>query len=595
MRLINIISLVIILNGFGFSQQQDLIQNTHSRNTTSLNGQWHIIIDPYENGFYDYRYQPKENGYFENRKQIEKTELIEYDFDKGQTLNVPGDWNTQKDELFFYEGTVWYKKDFKWTKSVGKRIFIYFGAANYEAHVFVNGKRAGFHEGGFSAFNFDVTNLIKDGDNFVVVKVDNKRRRDAVPTVNTDWWNYGGLTRDVKLVEVPATFIENYFIQLDKGSREKVKGWLQLNGENNNKKVSVEIPELEFKTSMLSDKKGYTTFEFDINPELWSLQNPKLYQVIVKSENDKVSDQIGFRSIETRDTDILLNGEPVYLKGICIHEEAPIRTGRAFNEEDALAYLNWVKQMNGNFVRLAHYQHNEYMVRLAEKMGILVWEEVPVYWTILWDNNEVLKLSEQQLNEMIRRDWNRANVIIWSIGNETPLSDERLTFMSHLAKSARKLDNTRLISAALERHYINETTQMIDDPLGEYLDVVGCNEYIGWYDGLPDKIDSINWESKYNKPHIISEFGAGALQGHHGDRLTRWTEDYQEDLYKRQIQMLDKVPFIAGMTPWILMDFRSPRRPLPGIQDYWNRKGVISEHGVKKKAFFILQKYYKNK
>ena len=596
MKIIYILTLVVFCINVTVSQHQDLIQNAESRMHTSLNGLWQIIIDPYENGYYDYRYQPKTtNGYFENREQIDKTELIEYNFDNSQTLNVPGDWNSQSDELFFYEGTIWYKRDFKYQKPDGKRVFIYFGAANYEAHVYVNGKKVGNHEGGFTSFNFEISDQLVSGDNFVVIKVDNKRKRDAVPTLNTDWWNYGGLTRDVYLVEVSRTFIENYFIQLDGSRTDRVAGWIKLNGDETKQEIFIEIPELNFEKRIESNQLGYARFEFELRPALWSPDNPKLYDIIIRSKNDIVYDTIGFRTVETRKTAILLNGKPLYLKGICIHEEAPLRSGRAFSKDDALIYLNWIKQMNANFIRLAHYPHNEHMIRMAEKMGILIWEEIPVYWTILWDNKNTLKLAEQQLSEMIMRDWNRANVIIWSIGNETPLSEQRLKFMSHLAQSARKLDRTRLISAALERHYINETTQMIDDPLGEYLDVVGCNEYIGWYDGLPDKIDNIQWRSIYDKPHIISEFGAGALQGHHGDALTRWTEEYQEDVYKRQIRMLDKIPFISGMTPWILMDFRSPRRPLPGIQDYWNRKGVISERGIKKKAFYILQDYYKQK
>ena len=133
---------------------------------------------------------------------------------------------------------------------------------------------------------------------------------------------------------------------------------------------------------------------------------------------------------------------------------------------------------------------------------------------------------------------------------------------------------------------------MIDDPFGKKLDVIGDNEYIGWYDGLPSKADHLVWKCAYDKPVIISEFGAGALYGKHGDDLTRWTEEYQANVYRHQVNMLRKVSFIKGMTPWILIDFRSPRRVLPDIQDFWNRKGLISDRGEKKQAFYILQKFY---
>ena len=288
-----------------------------------------------------------------------------------------------------------------------------------------------------------------------------------------------------------------------------------------------------------------------------------------------------------------MNGRPIFLRGICAHEEAPIRGGRAYSREDAVTLLGWARELGANFVRLAHYPHNEVIIREADKMGILLWSEIPVYWTIQWENPATLENARNQLSEMIQRDKNRAAVVIWSVANETPLSDVRLAFLKNLVSHARNLDSTRLLSAAMERHYINPTTQMIDDPLGEFLDVLGCNEYVGWYDGLPEKADRVEWKSKYDKPLIMSEFGADALYGHHGDALTRWTEEYQEDLYRRQIGMLRKVPFLRGTSPWILMDFRSPRRPLAGIQDYWNRKGIISNRGEKKKAFFVMQQWYR--
>ena len=195
---------------------------------------------------------------------------------------------------------------------------------------------------------------------------------------------------------------------------------------------------------------------------------------------------------------------------------------------------------------------------------------------------------------MIERDRNRAAVILWSVGNETPLSDERLDFMRRLVEQTRDLDPTRLVTAALEQRYLDDETRMIDDPLGQYLDVLGCNEYIGWYDGLPAKADGLRWKSAYDKPLVMSELGGGALAGRHGGAGERWTEEYQEDLYQRQIGMLRKIEFLRGMSPWILVDFRSPRRPLPEIQDFWNRKGLISETGRKKKAFFVLRSFYES-
>ena len=579
------------------AQQLNLITNIDARNTTSLNGKWRFIIDPFEYGYLTYRLTPSKDGFFINQKPKDKTDLVEYDFDESEQLNVPGDWNSQMEKLLLYEGTIWYKKSFDYNKKPNTRLFIYFGAVNYMAHVYLNGEKIGEHEGGFTPFNFEITDKVKDKGNFLILKVDNVRRRDGVPTVNSDWWNYGGITRDVYLVETPDTFIQDYFIQLKKGSTEQISGWARLSSKTAQQKVIIKIPEAGLEKTFTTGPDGLAEVNMSGNFQLWCPEHPKLYEVIIASETDRVIDHIGFRTIETRGTDILLNGKPVFLRGVCIHEEAPYRAGRAFSREDAVTLLGWAREMGCNFVRLAHYPHNENMTRVADELGLMVWSEVPVYWTILWDNPSTFANASKQLTEMITRDKNRASIILWSMANETPPGEARLSFLRRMAEQAKQLDPTRLTTAAMEREYTDaaQTAQLIADPFGEYVDVLGCNEYVGWYDGLPEKCDRMTWKSAYNKPLIMSEFGGSALYGHHGDEMTRWTEEYQENMFQRQIAMLKKIPFLRGTTPWILMDFRSPRRQLPHIQDGWNRKGLVSDQGRKKKAFFIMKKFYEEK
>ncbi|GET29842.1 glycoside hydrolase family 2 protein [Prolixibacter sp. SD074] len=586
------------------AQAQTVINNIPGRNTLTLNGEWHYIIDPYEVGYYDYRYKPYDanphptGGFFLDQHQTGKTQLIEYNFDKSPTLMVPGDWNSQDGKLLYYEGTIWYRRLFSYTKSnPNNRVFIHFGAINYESDVYLNGKKLGKHIGGFTPFNYEITDLLKENwKNSLVVKVDDKRHKEGVPTLNTDWWNYGGITRDVGVVEVPQTFIADYNVQLKKGSQKEVAGYVQLNGPNAaSQTISINIPELKVKKTFSTDANGKADIDFPLKKlELWSPGNPKLYTVNISDTSDNISEPIGFRTIETRGTDILLNGKSMFLRGISIHEEMPMRGGRAYSESDAQTLLNWAKELGCNYVRLAHYPHAENMIRLADKMGILVWEENPVYWTIDWNNPDTYKNAEHQLTDLITRDKNRASVIIWSMANETPVSDVRTHFLHKLAMHARDMDSTRLISAALEVHRdSNPNDRIVEDPFAQYVDIVNFNEYAGWYDGLPEKCDSINWIIKYNKPVMISEFGGGALQGLHGDSLTRWTEEYQESIYKHTLPMLMKIPQFRGVTPWILCDFRSPRRVLPVIQDGWNRKGLIGQNGTKKKAFFVLRDFYK--
>ena len=571
------------------------IGNVQGRTVVSLDGKWRAIIDPYDNGYYDYRYQPSPDGYFRNAKPADKTERVEYDFDASGTLDVPGDWNTQRESLFLYEGTVWYKRSFDWTLKPGTRLFVHFGAVNYHARVWLNGAFLGEHVGGFTPFAFEISDKLRTKDNFLVVMANDTRQREAVPTLNTDWWNYGGITRSVSLLETPATFVEDYFVQLRRGSRDEVAGWVRLNGQALPQTVTVRIPALKVSHSVTTDASGFAELAFKAAVELWSPENPKLYDVEIVCQSETLRERIGFRTIETRGNEILLNGRPIFLRGVCAHEEAPIRGGRAFTPEDARTLLGWVKELGGNFVRLAHYPHSELMTREADRLGLLVWSEVPVYWTILWDNPDTFDNARRQLAENIARDKNRASVVLWSVANETPITEARTAFLGKLVAEARRLDPTRLITAALERHYVDETTQMIDDPLGAQLDVLGCNEYVGWYDGLPDKCDRLSFRTTYDKPLIMSELGGDALAGHHGDALTRWTEEYQESLYEHQLTMLQRIPFLRGITPWILTDFRSPRRQLPAIQDFWNRKGLIGSRGERKKAFYVLQRFYREK
>ena len=583
------------------AQQVPQVGNILGRQTTSLNGKWHYIVDVQEEGYYDYRMNPTRWGFFRNAKPQKPEDLIEYDFDKAEEMEIPSDWNTRDERLFFYEGTVWFYKKFNKPtpdpslKGGGKRrTLLYFGAVNYDAHVYVNGHHVGHHVGGFTPFNFDVTDQLKDGENFVIVKVDNKRHAEDVPTQIFDWWNYGGITRDVLLVDVPETYVENYSLQLLSLEGRRLGFTVKLNKAEPGRRVTLSIPELKIKKELTTTADGTASVFMKAKPVLWSPATPKLYKVDITMDGETISDEIGFRKIETRGKQILLNGEPIYLKGISIHEEKPYGGGRANSTEDAHTLLSWAKELGCNFVRLAHYPHNEYAVREAERMGILVWSEIPVYWTIAWKNFDTYKNAEAQLHDMIARDHNRANVIIWSIANETPHSAERDQFLGRLATYARTQDTTRLISMAMEVTGASNYHNRLQDNMNKYVDVVSFNQYIGWYRDVNDA-PKMTWEIPYNKPVIISEFGGGAKAGYHGAQNQRWTEEFQENLYRQNCAMLDKIDGLAGTTPWILKDFRSPRRVLTGIQDYYNRKGLFSDDGQKKKAFYVLKEWYEGK
>ena len=581
--------------------QDALISNVQGRARQSLNGKWEYIIDPYETGFYNYRWQERNESdreaYWNSDIPDNKTDRKEHGYIAKYTLHVPGDWNSQRPEFLYYEGTVWYHKSFDVElPGNGEKLFLHFGAVNYRADVYLNGHKLGMHKGGFTPFNFEIPSaILKAQGNFLVVKVDNKRFKDEIPTLNTDWWNFGGITRDVSLIRLPQRFIRNYYVGLsrnDPGAKTKSADvWVVLNDKVKGE-VTIEIPELKVKQKMILEGDSAKVNVKLPNVKLWSPESPKLYEVVIRFDQDVVKDKIGFRKIEVIGKNIMLNDKPLFLRGISIHEEIPQGIRRATNTKDAVHLLSQAKKLNANMVRLAHYPHNEYTTKAADSLGILVWSEIPVYWTIDFSSTDVLQKAKVQLAEMITRDLNRASIIIWSVGNETPVSDTRTKFMSTLVSEARKLDNTRLISAALEVHNINGV-QTIDDPLGQHTDIVSVNEYLGWYGGLPSNCRTAKWEVKYDKPLFFSETGAEALSGFHADSLTRWSEEYQAWYYTEQVAMMKNMPEnYSGLSPWILNDFRSPRRNNPVYQEGWNNKGLFDHEGRPKKAFYVLKAYY---
>ncbi len=599
-----------------------LLAHPRDRGPQSLNGTWQAVIDPY--GGAEIAGMAPRDAHPES-----PSDLAEFAFAGGPTLQVPGDWNTQDPRLVFYRGTVWYKRTFEVKRTPGRRQFLWFGAAHYRASVYLNGKLLGRHEGGFTPFNFEVTYHLRPGENLLVVRVDNDKAPDDVPTPVTDWLNYGGLTRDVLLVEAPRLFVRTWKVGLGEGSLSRVEAEVFLDGAGGPEDVILSIPELGVEaTAAAAD--GVARFAFEAQPELWSPGNPRLYEVEIRAADDVVRDEIGFRSVSVEGAQILLNGQRVFLRGISIHDEAGMGEGRVHDEAQARRILGWAKELGCNFVRLSHYPHSEVTLRLADRMGLLVWSEIPVYWNVHFESERTLAVAKAQLAEMIERDRNRASVIIWSVGNETPETDARLRFMTALAEHSRALDPTRLVSAALLTgqealqpfvlgYYLpallgvvrSEWPFRVEDPLVHAVDVAAVNEYFGWYYSgaigylgpfsshrarrvMLENMQRIRFEIPGGKPLLISEFGAGAKAGMHADteELAVFSEEYQALVYQRQIEMLARQPGLAGMSPWVLKDFRAPLRLYPGVQDHWNRKGLVADDGTRKQAFDVLRRHY---
>ncbi len=573
-------------------------QDAKARSEMSLDGDWHYIVDPQligSKGYHDAPDSERDNMWFGRNIHAKRpSDLVEYNFGASPTLKVPGDWNTQKPELFYYEGAVWYERDFEWKKAPG-RVFLHFDAVSLEAHVYLNGVKLGTHTGGFTPFEFEVTDTIREGRNSVVVRADNTRRGDGIPTKGFDWWNYGGIIRSVRLLTLPETYIARWRADLDKADGKTIHASVALDKPVKGVKVTFAIEELGLSAAGETDEAGEA--RLDVAAEAftpWSPENPKRYRVSVTAGDDTDEDTMGFRTIATEGRKILLNGKEVFLRGVCLHDEAPWGGGRVTSEAEIAENIRRAKSLGCNFVRLAHYPHIEKMVRECEKAGLMVWSEIPLYWMIDWKNPRTYASAESQVREMISRDIRRANVVVWSLANETVPSKERNEFLARLGHFARELDSTRLISMAMEVAGAKNCVNRLHDALNTEVDIIAFNEYVGWYRNVADA-DKMTWEIPYEKPVVISEFGGGALARRHGARDERWTEEMQQNIYEANIRMFERIEGLAGTCPWVLTDFRSPRRPLAGVQDGYNRKGLFAPDGTEKLAAETMRRFYATK
>ena len=584
---------------FGQPSWQTLLVGVDRRTSFSLNGDWHYLVDQAPGrALYKDNGEINDQSYARNEHpHIVGSHNEEYDFATAPTLRVPGDWNTQVPELFNYEGVLWYQRDFDARPKPGTRTFLHIGAANYRSHVWVNQHRVCDHEGGFTPFDCEVTAVLHPGSNFVVIAVDATRLVDGIPSVGYDWFNYGGLTRDVSLVTVPSSFIDDYDVHLshspnfDPGNTN-ITGYVHVVDAPAGTPVTIDIPEAGAKALARTDAHGTALFTLRArNLTLWSPVSAKLYQVHLSSGEDQLTDEIGFRDIRVEGTRILLNGKAIFLQGVNVHAEAPVRGGRANTDQDVALLFGYLKDLHANFARLAHYPHDERMTRMADRDGIMIWSEIPNWQKIAFDKPAVYDKDVAMLREMIRRDRNKASVILWSVSNETSNNPIRTRFLTNLANQARQLDSTRLITSAVLGPKPNGNERIVNDPLCDALDVIGQNEYIGWYELNPEEADHIQWIFP-EKPIIMTEFGAEAKFGNHGSTDQRWTEEQQVDVFKHQLVMLNKIPQLRGITPWVLMDFHSNTRNIPKLQDGYNRKGLLSETGEKKQAFAYFKQVY---
>lgn len=546
------------------------------RPSESLCGDWRFTLDLYDTGL--------RQKWFALETSPEELNSEPWDYDPfvGETAPVPSCWNVLRPEWYLYEGSAWYTREIE-SSGAGRRL-LRVGAAQYDTRVFLNGCFLGNHRGGSTPFF--VWLELKAGTNRLQLCVNNRRSSDRVPMHHCDWFNYGGLYREVELFKLPSEYVKDLFVSLvPDGTYRMIRVDVEVVGKTCSARF--EIPSLDCVAEIdVSGGRGSVTLELE--PRLWSPEDPFLYDVSVDYAGDRVSDRVGFREILRQGRQILLNGQEVFFRGISVHED-DLELGKVSTEADVRRRYAHAKELGCNFVRLAHYPHHEMAARIADELGLMLWEELPVYWAIDFGNPETLADASNQLRELILRDRNRASVVIWSVGNENADTDERLAFMSSLCELARELDPTRLLAAAC---LVNLGRKTIEDRLADHLDIIGINEYYGWYYPNFEELIEIGENSDPSRPVVISEMGAGAPAGRHGERTQFFTEEHMAWVYERQLSVLAGLSWVRGISPWILYDFRTERRQ-NRHQKGWNRKGLIAPDKVTRKlAFEVLREFY---
>lgn len=562
----------------------DAFVYTDNRKSESLDGMWGFTPDVFQS-------ITRKNLFSATGKDEQGRPVpMDLDFAALDQVQVPGCWNCLDDRYWLYEGEAVYSRAFVYTRvDEHERMILRIGAANYECRIWLNGNLVARHQGGFTPFYVELTGKLQEM-NHIVITVNNRREIDQVPSMNYDWFNYGGITRSVELFRLPGVFIKDFSVSLVRdGTYNKIEMKMKLDRPQPGWRCKFSIEELGVSREIVTDEYGAAECIIQADLKLWSCDHPKLYEVSAECGEDHVKDKVGFREIRCEGRDIFLNGRKIYLKGVCCHEESKHK-GRIQTDEERLEILNTARDMGCNILRLTHYPHSERMAVLADQMGMMLWEEIPVYWALDFENPETYDNAKNQLKELILRDKNRASVVIWSVGNENPDTQARLDFMKGLLDTCKELDSARLTSAAC---LVDVDTMCVKDRLAEFVDVVAFNEYYGWYyrdyEGVKDILD----HTQMDKPMVITETGAGAKSGHHGGAEELFTEEHQEKVYENQIRYTDGR--IQGMFPWVLYDFLSPIRKHP-MQGGMNSKGLVSmDKEKRKKAFYVMQNYYKNK
>lgn len=558
------------------------------RNVKILDGLWHFSEDRENKGF--------------AKKWFNK--LPHY-----RDIAVPGSWNEQYHDLFEYMGVGWYEKDiFIHEINQSERLLIRIGSGSNKCTVFINGVKAAFHEGGHLPFEADITDLIHPNTkNHICIAADqtldpwslppasledNEGHAgflNSYPAVPYDFFPYGGIERSILLYKVPSTRITDITIKtkIDGTISYKISlsdnftGTIKTNIDEYNKTITVDnCCSIEGKIKIN-------------NPQLWCCENPFLYEFNARLEFkneliDEYSETFGIREIRIEGEKLLLNGKEIYLRGFGKHEDFYV-SGKGHNRAVNVKDFGLLKWIGANSFRTSHYPYDEEILDMADRQGFLIIDETPF---VSLDNrmykDDILIKAKRVISELIARDKNHPSVIMWSLANEPYVdTDIGVHFFKEMADHTRFLDNTRPIT------YVSYLEPSENKAI-PYFDVMCLNKYYGWYTGcgqieemLPEFEACLdNFYDTFKKPLIVTEFGADAIQGMHSLPAQMFTEDYQTDLLKRHIELIESKPYCIGYHIWTFADFKTAQTVTRVLV---NHKGVFTREREPKASAYMLK------
>lgn len=501
---------------------------------------------------------------------------------------VPSCWNNDFG-LFDYEGIAWYQKDF----IGGGNIKLQFDGIANEADVYLDGEYLGNHYGAFTSFSFIKKNL-SEGKHSLTVRVDNTHNMtNSIPLSAVDWYHYGGIIREVKIISVPNNYIESIIVSYNL-SKDLTAASVTLNISS----VGDDIYSLLIngeEASQIHIQNGYNSIKLELNDiQLWDTENPYLYMFTLKKDSYEISERTGFRKIEAKNNKIYLNNKAVFVKGVNRHEEHP-DWGFAVPEKLGLKDLQIIKSLGCNMIRGSHYPNSQYFLDLCDEEGILFWSEIPLwqYHEEQIENDALCRRAYAMTDEMISQYYNHPSIIIWSMHNECKTdTDVFLDFTKKMYLHIKELDSSRLVTYA--------TNKVERDICLKWCDVISLNKYHGWYEGSTERWDTylsnvgniLKNIGRKDVPVIMSEFGAAGIYGDCTLEGEKWSENYQADCIEKSINAFIKYKFIAGTIVWQYSDIRVCLQKSSDRARSFNNKGILNEYRKPKMSYYKLKEIY---